>query len=133
MKPALAEVVIRIALVGAALIHLLPLPGVLGGEWLVKLYGIAVPDAGSEFLLRHRAIVFGLMGLALLAALRVRPWRLPFVLFVLASDLAFLLIAALDWPHSPALQRVIAFDAVSVALLGAALALSPLSASQEPP
>lgn len=117
MKPALAEVVIRIALVGAALIHLLPLPGVLGGEWLVKLYGIAVPDAGSEFLLRHRAIVFGLMGLALLAALRVRPWRLPFVLFVLASDLAFLLIAALDWPQSTALQRVIAFDGLSVALL----------------
>jgi hypothetical protein len=117
MKPALAEVAIRIALVGAALIHLLPLPGVLGGEWLVKLYGIAVPDAGSEFLLRHRAIVFGLMGLALLAALRVRPWRLPFVLFVLASDLAFLLIAALDWPQSTALQRVIAFDGLSVALL----------------
>lgn len=117
MKPALAEVVIRIALVGAALIHLLPLPGVLGGEWLVKLYGIAVPDAGSEFLLRHRAIVFGLMGLALLAALLVRPWRLPFVLFVLASDLAFLLIAAVDWPQSTALQRVIAFDGLSVALL----------------
>lgn len=117
MKPALAEVVIRIALVGAALIHLLPLPGVLGGEWLVKLYGIAVPDAGSEFLLRHRAIVFGLMGLALLAALAIRPWRLPFVLFVLASDLAFLLIAAVDWPQSTALQRVIAFDGLSVALL----------------
>lgn len=117
MKPALAEVAIRIALVGAALIHLLPLPGVLGGEWLVKLYGIAVPDAGSEFLLRHRAIVFGLMGLALLAALLVRPWRLPFVLFVLASDLAFLLIAAVDWPQSTALQRVIAFDGLSVALL----------------
>jgi hypothetical protein len=117
MKPALAEVAIRIALVGAALIHLLPLPGVLGGEWLVKLYGIAVPDAGSEFLLRHRAIVFGLMGLALLAALAIRPWRLPFVLFVLASDLAFLLIAAVDWPQSTALQRVIAFDGLSVALL----------------
>lgn len=117
MKPALAEVAIRIALVGAALIHLLPLPGVLGGEWLVKLYGIAVPDAGSEFLLRHRAIVFALMGLALLAALAIRPWRLPFVLFVLASDLAFLLIAAVDWPQSTALQRVIAFDGLSVALL----------------
>jgi hypothetical protein len=127
MKPALAEAAIRIALVGAALIHLLPLPGVLGGEWLVKLYGITVPDPATEFLLRHRAIVFGLMGLALLAALAIRPWRLPFVLFVLASDLAFLLIAALDWPQSQALQRVIAFDGLSVALLMLVLIGGPLT------
>lgn len=117
MKPALAATAIRIGLVGAALIHLLPLPGVLGGEWLVKLYGIAAPDLATESLLRHRAMVFGLMGLALLAALAIRPWRQPAVLFVLASDLGFLLIAAMDWPKSPAMQRVLAFDGLSVALL----------------
>jgi hypothetical protein len=127
MKPGLAEAAIRLALVGAALIHVLPVPGVLGSEWLAKLYAIPVPDPASEFLLRHRAIVFGLMGLALLAALAIRPWRLPFVLFVLASDLAFLLIAAVDWPASTALQRVIAFDGLSVALLILALIMGPLT------
>lgn len=127
MKPGLAEAAIRLALVGAALIHLLPVPGVLGSEWLAKLYAIPVPDPASEFLLRHRAIVFGLMGLALLAALAIRPWRLPFVLFVLASDLAFLLIAAVDWPESTALTRVIAFDGLSVALLILVLIVGPLT------
>ncbi len=127
MKPGLAEITLCIALVGAALIHLLPVPGVLGSEWLVKLYGIAVPDPASEFLLRHRAIVFGLMGMALLAALAIRAWRTPFVLFVLASDLAFLLIAVVDWPGSTALQRVIAFDGLSVALLFLALIVDPLT------
>lgn len=113
----LIEMAMGAALVGAALIHLLPLPGVLGGEWLVRLYAIALPDPNTELLLRHRALVFGLMGFALCAALWCPALRLPAIVFVLASDAAFLGLALLDWPAALALVRVAVFDVVSIALL----------------
>jgi hypothetical protein len=56
---------------------------------------------------------------------------LSFLLFVLAGDLALLLIAPLDWPRAQAMQRVLGFvlgfDGVSVALLTLLLIGGPLT------
>lgn len=111
------EWLVRVALVGAALIHLLPLPGVLGVDVLQRLYGLDAIEPSVELLLRHRALMFGLLGAFLLAAWPVRAWRLPAAALVLAGDLAFLGLALAGWPATPALQRVAAFDAVSILLL----------------
>ena len=48
-------------LVVVAVIHALPVVGVLGAGKLVQLYGSPVQDAGLELLLRHRAVLFGLL------------------------------------------------------------------------
>lgn len=45
-----------------AVIHCLPLLGVLGPEKLESLYQIKVQDPNLEILLRHRAVLFGLVG-----------------------------------------------------------------------
>ena len=47
---------INAPLVVAAVIHLLPLVGVLGPARLSSLYGIAVAEPNLELLLRHRAV-----------------------------------------------------------------------------
>ena len=55
-----------LALLIAGVIHLLPLPGVLGTGNLARLYGITVSDPNTAILLQHRALLFGILG-ALLA------------------------------------------------------------------
>lgn len=115
--------ILRTALLIAAIIHFLPLPGVLGATALEPVYGLPALDPGSELLLRHRALVFGLLGAMLLTALSRPTWRGPAIAMVLASDLGFLVFAWIGSPLTPELARVVAFDAVSVlALLIAALA-----------
>jgi hypothetical protein len=46
-----------------AAIHLIPVLGVLGAQKLSGLYGIALSDANLLILMRHRAVLFGLLGL----------------------------------------------------------------------
>ena len=58
-------------LVIAGIIHLLPLTGVLGADRLAALYGIAFDEPNLAILMRHRAVLFGLLGgFLILAAFR---------------------------------------------------------------
>jgi hypothetical protein len=108
-----------------AVIHALPVVGVLGAGKLVQLYGIPVQDAGLELLLRHRAVLFGLLAAFLgYAALRPELHRLALVA-ALASVASFLLLAWLqrDGALSAALLRVVWVDVAALGLLVAALAV----------
>ena len=64
--------VVPVALLTTALIHALPLLGLTGGARLATLYGITDLDASLEILLRHRAVLFGMLGVYFLVA-AVRP------------------------------------------------------------
>ena len=55
-------------LIVVGVIHLLPLSGVLGGAQLFSLYGVPVDDPNLEILMRHRAVLFGLLGVFLVYA-----------------------------------------------------------------
>lgn len=106
----------------AALIHLLPLAGVSGGSRLQALYGLApIIDPGVDLLLRHRAVLFGVLGMGLVIASLRPDWRLPSIALVLLSDLAFLGLAWSTPTLPPALTRVVHFDLVAVVALGLAL------------
>lgn len=59
---------ITIALVCVGVIHLLPVAGVLGVEKLNTLYGLQLGSQQHDLalLMRHRAMLLGLVGLILL-------------------------------------------------------------------
>jgi hypothetical protein len=107
-----------------ALVNLLPASGALGAARLEALYGMAFEDAGLVLLMRHRAILFGLVGGLLLAA-AVRPALRPTAATLgLGSMLSFV---ALAWPpgaQGAALQRVFWVDAVASLLLALAVWLA---------
>jgi hypothetical protein len=44
------------------LINFLPVTGALSGKRIQALYGVAVEDSNSEILMRHRAVLFGIVG-----------------------------------------------------------------------
>lgn len=106
------------ALALAALIHLLPLPGLFGAASLQSLYGLTTLDPASELLLRHRAWMFALDAGLLLWAVREPLLRRAAIALTLASDLGFLLLGIGAFP--PGLLRVAAFDTLSILLLLAA-------------
>ena len=104
-------------LVVAGIVHLLPLSGVLGAERLLVLYGVPVTDPDLVLLLRHRAVLFGLLGLFLVfAAFRPAVQALAFTAGF-ASVLSFL---ALAWPvgaHDAPVGRVFVADLVALGCL----------------
>ncbi|MBP6682432.1 MAG: hypothetical protein KA159_03895, partial [Halioglobus sp.] len=73
-----------------AVIHLLPLSGVPGGERLASLYGISVNEPDLAILMRHRAVLFGLLGLFLLYAAFSPPLQTLAFIAGFISVLSFL-------------------------------------------
>ena len=104
------------------LVNLLPVSGVLSANRLQALYGIAIADADLLILVRHRAVLFGIVGGLLVASAFRVPLRPIGIAAGLISMLSFVLIAWLVGNHNAELRRVVVVDLVaSVALLGAAL------------
>lgn len=108
-------------LIVAALIHLLPVSGVLGASSLQRLYGVAISDPNLLVLMQHRAVLFAIVG-GLLVAAAFRPeWRMLAIVVGLVSVLSFLLIASVVDGTNALIARVVWVDVVAlVALLGAA-------------
>lgn len=106
----------------AGLIKLAPIAGVLGAQRMERFYGISIDGSGLEVLMRHRALLLGLVGALLLAAIFKREWRVPALAAGLVSALGFL---ALGWPVgelSAALRKVFYMDVVATGALLIALA-----------
>ena len=49
-------------LVAVALIHLPPVLGLLGVAQMERAYGVSLPGPDLAVLMRHRALMFGLLG-----------------------------------------------------------------------
>lgn len=116
--------VVAAMLLVAGIIHLLPLPGVLGAERLASLYGINVVDENLAILMRHRAVLFGLLGVFLVGAAFRRSWQLAAFVAGFVSVLSFLALAHATGGYNVAVGRVVLADWVALACLvvGAAVA-----------
>lgn len=116
---------VSFCLVIAGVIHLLPLPGLLGADWLARLYGVTIVDPNMLIMMRHRALLFGVVGALLVAAAFKPDWQPLAVVAGLVSAAGFLVIAWQVGGYSPAIARVVTADIVAVAaLMVAALTLA---------
>jgi hypothetical protein len=110
----------------AALIHLLPLVGVLGPERLAALYGLVVDEPNLQILMRHRAVLFGIVGGLLLAAVFMPALRIVALATGLISVLSFLALAWQVGGANAQIARVVMVDWIALAalLLGSAAELA---------
>ena len=104
-------------LVVVAIIHLLPLSGVLGGERLVALYGLSFNDPNLAIIMRNRAALFGLLGLFILfAAFRPQFQAIAFIAgFV--SVVSFLWLAWYVGGYNTQVAGVFTADIVALTCL----------------
>ncbi len=104
-------------LVIVGIIHLLPLSGILGSERLSALYGISIQDANLVILMRHRAVLFGLLGAFLIFA----AWQPAFqtIAFIagFVSIVSFLVLAWLGGGYNAEVGRVVIADMVALVCL----------------
>ena len=102
-----------------AVIHLLPTTGFFGLDRLASLYGIEITDGNLEILMRHRAILFGILG-AFFAYAAFNPARQPMAFIAAFASLAsfcFLSLSVGDFSDS--IRKVVVADVLaSVCLLG---------------
>ena len=110
-----------VALLVAGIIHLLPVPGVMGVNTLARLYGIEANDPNAAILLQHRALLFGVLGVLMLSAIAL-PWlRLTALTVALFSAASFIVVAMAVGGYNPAIGRVVVADVVASVLLAAGL------------
>jgi hypothetical protein len=116
----MVERVITGLMLVVAVIHLLPIVGFLGAERLASLYAIEVTEKNLEILMRHRAILFGILG-ALFAYAAFRPALQPLAFVAAFVSLAtFFYLAFSVGDFNDAIRRVVLADVVaSVCLFGA--------------
>lgn len=117
---------VALGLVVAGIIHLLPVAGIAGADVLSRLYGIRPDNADLVIMLRHRALLFGLLGAFLVAAAFRAEWQGLAILAGFLSAAGFVAIAWQTGNYSKALARIVMADIVALVALAVAGAASLL-------
>ena len=108
---------ISVTLIIAGIIHLLPLSGVLGADRLSALYGTTLSDPNLVILMRHRAVLFGMLGLFFIfAAFRPKFQPLAFVVGF-ASVISFLWLAWSTGNYNMQINRIVVADLIALGSL----------------
>jgi hypothetical protein len=100
--------------------NLLPVAGVLSAARLEALYGVAIGDPNLLVLMRHRAVLFAIVGVLLVAAAFRPAWRAASLAAGWASMLSFVTLAWLVGDVNAELRRVAAVDLALSAILACA-------------
>lgn len=116
--------IVAVILIAVGLLHLYPAVGVFGPGRLQALYDIGSSDADTLLLLRHRAVLFALLGTAMIAGGVHAPWRWPALIAGLVSTLSFVVLAFPLSDNSSAVTRVFWSDVVASAALILAVLLA---------
>lgn len=104
-------------LVVVGLIHLLPMVGLFGSARLSALYGLPFDEPNLAILMRHRAALFGLLGLFFVVSAFQPAWQGLALFAGLASVLSFLWLAWSVGGCNERLRRVVIADVVALACL----------------
>jgi hypothetical protein len=111
----------------AAIVNLAPVVGVLSAARVEALYGVPVRSPDLEILMRHRAILFSIVGALLAVAAFHAPLRSIALIAGLVSMLSFVVIAVAVGGYGPLLRRVVVIDLVATVALVLAVMLDRIA------
>lgn len=110
-----------ILLVAIGLLNLYPVIGVISAEQLNVLYGISIDSPDLEILMRHRAVMLGLIGAFLLFAAVRSSLQMIAALVGFVSMSSFVILGYLSDEIGAEVNRVIVADIVGSALAAVVL------------
>ena len=112
------ELVFRICLFVAGIINIVPSVLAFIPSKITKSYGIEIPDSNYELLLRHRAVLFGIIGgIMIYAAITKKNYSLA-VLIGSVSMISFLVLYMLaNGEINPELYRIMRIDVIGLIIL----------------
>lgn len=97
-----------------AIIHILPLFGALGNSALNKMYGLVIEEPNLSILMRHRAILFGIVAMILIYAIIFPMYRPLSILIGFISVISFLILAWSVGGINEPLKRVVIADLIAL-------------------
>jgi hypothetical protein len=112
------------------LLHLLPVVGVVGPDKLAAMYGVTLRDPNLVILMRHRAILFGLLGAFVVYAAFVPAVQPLAFVAVGVSMVTFVLIAYSVGSYNEAIKKVALSDVMGSVLLLVAVGLYVVKSHQ---
>ncbi|MDH4394605.1 MAG: phosphopantetheine adenylyltransferase [Limnobacter sp.] len=111
------QTILTLCLIVAAIIHLLPTMGVLGVQQLSTLYQLDLSEPNLAILMRHRAVLFGLLGAFLMWAAFKPELQLVAIVAGLVSVVSFLILAYGTGEYNPAIAKVVKADWIALIAL----------------
>tara|TARA_R110002110_G_scaffold75009_3_gene198373 strand:+ start:4484 stop:4858 length:375 start_codon:yes stop_codon:yes gene_type:complete len=117
------NIVIAVILLLVGFLNFYPLIGIQGAPRLSALYGLPVEGADITILMRHRALMFGLVGGFIMLSAFVLEWRGPAFAAGFISMLGFVALAWAEGGYNGFVGKVVMADIVGSLLLLVALAL----------
>lgn len=117
------KIVIAVVLALVGLINFYPAIGVLSAEQLQSLYGIDFISDDHLLLMRHRAVLFALLGGLVFYSILKPIYRLIACTMALISMLAYMLLAIFSDNLGADLQRVLIADIIATLAL---IAVTPM-------
>ncbi|MBN6052358.1 hypothetical protein JYK22_10485, partial [Nonomuraea sp. RK-328] len=106
------------------LLNLAPGTIALAPSQLATAYGVVDADVTTTLLLRHRAVMLGLLGGALLAAAAVPRWRRAVLVVAVIGKASFIALVATTTGAYPELTSVALADMAALAALAVAAVLT---------
>jgi hypothetical protein len=122
MELKMAEKAITILLIIVAVIHIIPISGFAGIARLESLYGIPISGNNMEILMRHRAILFGILGV-FFAYAAFTPSVQPLAFLAAFATLgSFFYLAISVGEYNAAIRKIVIGDIVAaISLFGAVI------------
>ena len=109
------------ALLIAGVINLYPVVGVISVDQLEKLYGVSLDNGDLIILMRHRAILFGLLGTFIIYSAFRSSVQTHACIAGLVSMISFIVLAYASGQFGEALNKAVVADVIGSFLLLAVL------------
>lgn len=117
------QIAITALFIVVGVIHLLPLSGIVSANQLTALYGLSFQEPNLEILMRHRAVMFGLLG-AFLVYAGFKPALQPLAFAAgFVSVLSFIVLAWSVGGYNKVVRTVVIADIAAVVCLIIAVVL----------
>jgi len=104
-------------------INLLPVIVFFDATRTTKLYGVPIDGESLTILMRHRAVLLGLVGTALIAAAIKPEFRVLAIALALISKFAFIFLTFTASNYTAEIRQVALIDVAAIVLLIAALTI----------
>ena len=114
-----------IILVIVGLINIAPLTGAVSAATLEAMYEVDLNNGDLVILLRHRAVLFGMLGAFILYAAFHRRLQLSASIAALLSMISFVALVYLQGDGGDAIQKVVRVDLIAITLSVILLAVQP--------
>ena len=116
------DTLITILMLIVGIIHLLPIIGMSGADALTRLYGPSFDEPNIQILMRHRAVIFGILGGIMIYAAFNRPYQPLAMTAAATSILSFIALALHVGQFNEQISKVLWADlAALVCLIPAAI------------